>query len=99
MDDKPYYLIGDVDIHNMDEYKIYMQNTKPIVEKYGGEYLVRGGNIEAKDTQLWEPTRMVLVKFPNKASAEEFYESEEYKPFKEVRHKNASSTIIFVESL
>ena len=23
MDDKPYYLIGDVDIHNMDEYKIY----------------------------------------------------------------------------
>ena len=25
MDDKPYYLIGDVDIHNMDEYKIYMQ--------------------------------------------------------------------------
>ena len=39
MDDKPYYLIGDVDIHNMDEYKIYMQNTKPIVEKYGGEYL------------------------------------------------------------
>ena len=27
MDDKPYYLIGDVDIHNMDEYKIYMQNT------------------------------------------------------------------------
>ena len=32
MDDKPYYLIGDVNIRNMDEYKIYMQNTKPIVE-------------------------------------------------------------------
>tara|TARA_B100000963_G_scaffold27769_1_gene20639 strand:+ start:390 stop:620 length:231 start_codon:yes stop_codon:yes gene_type:complete len=75
-----------------------MQNKKPIVEKIGGEYLVRGGNIEAKDTQLWEPTRMVLVKFPNKAFAEEFYESEEYKPFKEVRRKNASTTIIFVQS-
>ena len=75
-----------------------MQNKKPIVEKIGGEYLVRGGNIEAKDTQLWEPTRMVLVKFPNKAFAEEFYESEEYKPFKEVRGKNASTTIIFVQS-
>ena len=61
--------------------------------------MVRGGNVEAKDTQLWKPTRMVLVKFPNKASAEEFYESEEYKPFKEMRHKYASSTIIFVESL
>ena len=66
MDNKPYYLIGDVDIHNMEEYKIYMQNTKPIVEKYGGEYLVRGGAMDAKDTQLWKPTRMVLIKFPNK---------------------------------
>ena len=56
MDNKPYYLIGDVDIHNMEEYKIYMQNTKPIVEKYGGEYLVRGGAMDAKDTQLWKPT-------------------------------------------
>ena len=62
-----------------------MQNTKPIVEK--SLMVIRGGNVEAKDTQLW--ARMVLVKFPNKASAEEFYESEEYKPFKEVRHRNA----------
>ena len=98
MDNKPYYLIGDVDIHNMEEYKIYMQNTKPIVEKYSGEYLVRGGTMDAKDTQLWKPTRMVLIKFPNKPSADEFYQSEEYKPFKEMRHKNASSTMIFVES-
>lgn len=98
MDNKPYYLIGDVDIHNIEEYKIYMQNTKPIVEKYGGEYLVRGGTMDAKDTQLWKPTRMVLIKFPDKLSADAFYQSGEYQPFKEMRHKNASSTMIIVES-
>ena len=92
------YAIFNINVNNPENYKEYVEKVKPTAEKYGGEYLVRGGNIEAKDTQLWEPTRMVLVKFPNKASAEEFYESEEYKPFKEVRHKNASSTIIFVES-
>ncbi|MFL2794200.1 MAG: DUF1330 domain-containing protein [Paracoccaceae bacterium] len=54
--------------------------------------------MDAKDTQLWYPTRMVLIKFPIKPSADEFYQSEEYQPFNEMRHKNASSTMIFVES-
>ena len=58
MDNKPYYLIGDVDIHNMEEYKIYMQNTKPIVEKYGGEYLVRGGAVSY--THLTLPTKRIV---------------------------------------
>ena len=47
-----FYLIGDVDIHNIYEYKIYIQNVKPIVEKYGGEYLVRGGEIIEKEINL-----------------------------------------------
>ena len=99
MDQKPYYLMGDVDIHNMDEYKIYMENTKSIIESYGGEYLVRGGDIDVKDNQLWKPTRMVLVRFPDKESADKFYQSDEYKPFREIRHKNANSTIFLVEGL
>ena len=99
MDQKPYYLMGDVDIHDMDEYKIYMENTKLIIESYGGEYLVRGGDIDVKDTQLWRPTRVVLVRFPDKESADRFYQSDEYKPFREIRHKNADSTIFLVEGL
>ena len=99
MDKKPYYLMGDVDIHNMDEYKIYMENTKSIIESYGGKYLVRGGDIDVKDTQLWRPTRVVLVRFPDKESADRFYQSDEYKPFREIRHKNADSTIFLVEGL
>ena len=99
MDKKPYYLMGDVDIHNRDEYKIYMENTKSIIESYGGKYLVRGGDIDLKDTQLWRPTRVVLVRFPDKESADRFYQSDEYKPFREIRHKNADSTIFLVEGL
>ena len=50
-----FYLIGDVDIHNINEYKLYIQNVKPIIEKYGGEYLVRGGEIIEKEINLWKP--------------------------------------------
>jgi len=48
---------------------------------------------------LWKPTRMVLVKFPNKKSAMEWYNSDEYKPYKNIRLKNASSNILMVEGL
>ena len=99
MTSKAVYMIGDVDIHNIEEYKKYMEKVKPMIESYGGEYLIRGGEIDALETNLWKPTRMVLVKFPNKKSAMEWYNSDEYKPFKRIRFETATSNIIMVEGI
>ena len=76
-----------------------MEKVKPMIESYGGEYLIRGWEIDALETNLWNPTRMVLVKFPNKKSAMEWYNSDEYKPYKNIRLKNAFSNILMVEGL
>ena len=99
MTSKAVYMIGDVDIKNIEEYKKYMEKVKPMIESYGGEYLVRGGEIDALETNLWEPTRMVLVKFPNKEIAMEWYNSDEYKPYKNIRLNNAISNILMGEGL
>jgi len=32
-----------------------------MIESYGGDYLIRGGEIETLETKLWKPTRIVLV--------------------------------------
>ena len=95
--EQEYYLLVDVDIHNIDEYKKYLDKVKPMVEKYGGKYLIKGGEIDAKETDLWKPTRIVLVQFPNKTSALNWYNSEEYKPLKKIRLNNATSNILFIE--
>ena len=29
------YMIGDVDIHDLEEYKKYMEKVKPMIESYG----------------------------------------------------------------
>ena len=99
MTSKAVYMIGDVDIKNIEEYKKYMKKVKPMIESCGGEYLFRGGEIDALETNLWKPTRMVLVKFPNKKIAMEWYNSDEYKPYKNIRLKNATSNILMVEGL
>ena len=93
------YMIGDVDIQNMEEYKKYMEKVKPMIESKCGEYLIRGGEIDSLETNLWKPTRMVLVKFPNKKLAMEWYNSDEYKPYKKIRLENATSNILMVEGI
>ena len=99
MTSKAVYMIGDVDIKNIEEYKKYMEKVKPMIESYGGEYLIRGGDIDALETNLWEPTRMVLVKFPDKNLAMSWYNCNEYKSFKRIRFETATSNIIMVEGI
>ena len=40
------YLIYDVEIHDPDTYGEFMERVKPLVEQFGGAYLVRGGSHE-----------------------------------------------------
>mgnify|MGYP001431702999 FL=1 len=94
-----YFMLVDVDIHNIEEYKKYLEKVKPMVEKFGGKYLIKGGKIDAKETDLWKPKRIVLVKFPNKSSALKWYNSEEYRALKNLRLNNASSNILFIEGV
>ena len=59
-----------------------MEKVKPMIESYGGDYLIRGGEIQALETKLWKSTRIVLVKFPSKKAAINRYNNLEYKPYK-----------------
>jgi uncharacterized protein (DUF1330 family) len=55
------YLVVDTVIENADEYEKYKALAKPIAEKYGGVYRVRGGAMDVLENNLWTPTRMVII--------------------------------------
>jgi uncharacterized protein (DUF1330 family) len=55
------YLVVDTAIENADEYEKYKALAKPIAEKYGGVYRARGGDMDVRETDLWTPTRMVII--------------------------------------
>ena len=92
----PACVIVDTKIHQPDEYENYKALAKPIVEKHGGRYLARGGEMVVVDAELWAPTRMVLLEFPDVASARGFTESEEYAPVAALRHQYADSTVVII---
>ena len=93
------YLIVDTKIIDQKAYEDYKIRAKPIVEKYGGEYLARGGNTTILENELWTPTRLVVVKFPSREAAQKFLSCEEYAPVKAIRNNNAKTTMIIIDGL
>ena len=58
-------LIAEVNLKKPTEYQKYLKKVPDIVTKYGGEYLVRGGNIPHHEG-YWKPKRLVVIKFPDR---------------------------------
>ena len=91
------FLIVDTRINNPDRYEEYKKLARPIAEQYGGVYRARGGAMDVRETDLWSPTRIVIIEFPDMKSAQAFLDSEEYAPVAPLRHANADCTAIIVE--
>lgn len=91
------FLVVDTKIKNPQAYEEYKRLARPIAEKFGGVYRTRGGALDVRETELWSPTRIVIIEFPDMQSAQAFVDSEEYAPVKPKRQNNAECTLFIVE--
>lgn len=93
------YVIVDTKISDPEAYETYKAQAKPIAEKFGGVYRTRGGDMDVLEVDLWTPTRIVVVEFPDMQAARDFANSDEYAPVKTIRHANAKCTFIIVDGV
>ena len=87
----PAYLIVEMHITDMEQYKQYMAEAPASVKAFGGEYLVRGGRHETLEGD-WQPHRVAMLRFPSYEQAKAFYDSEHYRG---VRAKRAGAVEYF----
>lgn len=85
------YLIVDMNISDLEQYKQYMAKAPAAVKAAGGEYLVRGGKLESMEGD-WQPARMAILRFPSFDAAKQFYDGEMYR---QARAKRAGATSYF----
>ena len=90
------FAIFNIDIKRPKEYKEYVKKVKPIAERYGGEYIIRGGESTIVEGS-WAYPRTVVIKFPSYEKALEWYNSEEYKPIKQIRLDNSVANGIIIK--
>ena len=92
------YLLANITVNNPENYKEYVSKVKSVVEKFGGEYLVRGGEMNIIEGD-WPNERNIVIKFASREKAMEWYNSEEYKPIRQIRHDNAVSNSVIVDGI
>lgn len=92
------YIIVEVDIHNAEEYEDYKKLTPASLQPFNGKFIVRGGATETLEGN-WQPKRIVVLEFPDKDSAKQWWSSEEYAPAKALRQRTASTRMIMVEGV
>ena len=85
------YLIVEMRITDIEQYKQYMAEAPAVVKAFGGEYVVRGGRHEALEGD-WQPHRVAMLRFPSFEQAKTFYDSEQYRA---VRAKRAGAVEYF----
>jgi uncharacterized protein (DUF1330 family) len=92
----PAYIIADVQVTDPEAYAGYIKLVPATVEAYGGKFVVRGGAAENLEGD-WEPNRVVVLEFESVAQAKAWYNSEEYREPKGIRHGASHGKMIVVE--
>jgi uncharacterized protein (DUF1330 family) len=94
----PAYFIVDNEVTDPAGFEEYRKQVPGTVEKYGGKFLVRGGQMQALEGD-WKPKRIVVTEFPSIEQARRWYDSEEYRALKALRLRTARGSVVLVEGV
>ena len=89
------YWIARVDVHNEEGYKPYTVGNSAIFAKFGGRFIVRGGQFEAPEGK--PRSRNVVVEFPDYAAALACYNSPEYQENLKIRQPHSEIELLIIE--
>jgi uncharacterized protein (DUF1330 family) len=91
-----YYALAALDVTDPTWVRDYVAQVTPMVERHGGRYLARTTRIEQIEGERTPPQVMLLIEWPTREAAQEFYDSEEYRPHREARHAGARNEFLIV---
>ena len=78
------------------EYADYIEKVRPIVESFGGEYLVRSENVTSLNPDR-TPQRVIIIHFPSREKLNECFSSKEYREIMSKREDNVDARALIVE--
>lgn len=89
-----------VDITHVDEQRMaeYRAGAVPIVLAHGGRLLVD----EQEPAPLeggWQPNRVIVIEFPDRAAIRAYLDAAEYQPWKALRQANSLGRSVAVDAV
>jgi uncharacterized protein (DUF1330 family) len=90
------YVISDVRVRDADGFRAYTRAVPSVLAKHGVEYVVRGGDPTPLEGQ-WDASRMVVLRFRDRAHVRDWYESPEYQELVALRAGSAEVSAVVVD--
>ncbi|MDF1608429.1 DUF1330 domain-containing protein [Hoeflea sp. YIM 152468] len=91
------YLIADIKVTNDGWVADYATNVHNLVEKHGGKYLCRSGNIETLEGVDKDSTLIAILAFPTRAALDGFAADPLYAPYGQARQAGSISNFHVVD--
>ena len=91
---KAYWIVR-VSVRDEARYPEYLAAAKPAFEKFGANFIVRGGAFDVMEGNSRD--RNVVVEFRDRNTAKACYDSPEYQAAKTIRQKHADADFIIID--
>ncbi len=92
----PAYIVVQIKVNDPVSYEGYKELAPPAIAAYGGRYLLRRGSVKTLEGS-WNPSRFVILEFPDRERAQSWWDSAEYAEAKALRNASADSEMILVD--
>lgn len=92
------YYIGERIVHDADAYADYAKQAAPILEQFGGAYMIKGTTPEPLEGDAPMP-RVIVLRYPSVERCLSFFNSNEYHPVHDIRAASATSRTFVAEGV
>ena len=90
------YVVAQIQIEDHAEYQPYLDGFLPCFERHGGELLTSSKCETDIIEGQWEYPRTVLLRFPSREAAYNWYRDPEYQALIGHRHRAAKTNLVIV---
>ena len=92
------YFMVDVTIDDPQSYAAYGKQVGPMVARYGGRFLVRGGTTSTIEGD-WQPQRLVVIKFTDAEHFRAWDDSPEYAEVRTIRFQASTARAVLAQGV
>jgi len=90
------YVIASETVNDKATFEEYRKVVPDTVTAFGGKFIVRGGNLTILEGE-WPHPRLVIIEFPTREAAEDWYKSDAYQAVISLRLKSSVGNVIIVD--
>lgn len=91
-----WYAVAELELLDTDWIADYVAQVTPMVQARGGRFLARTPKVSKVEGERAAPQIVLLIQWPSREAADEFYASEDYRPHMQARRAGSRGEFVLV---